>query len=55
LIVTAEARRMLPMFTAVAPAPIFNIPVESSEELLTPTNVRVPVVLPITWTKNRYY
>ena len=38
---------VLPMLMAVVPAPIFNTPVESSEELLTPINVRVPVVLPI--------
>jgi hypothetical protein len=38
----------LPMLIAVVLGPIFSTPVESSEELLTPTSVRVPVVLPMT-------
>jgi len=39
--VNAKVPVVLPMFTADALAPIFNMPSESSEELLTPSNVRV--------------
>ncbi len=37
----------LPILMAVVLPPIFNTPVESSEELLTPSNVRMLVLLPM--------